>query len=142
MEEENAKDVSFMPKNLQDWLNQGDYAKALKFCQTKMTKGQKSSMFFAVMTAYCLLKGEKQAECLEILKDYRAMKPTDSTTTKYMVAIYNNVGNYAEATILLEYIINVFPSKKELQEQLFFSYVREGKLLKQQNQALNLYKNH
>ena len=88
-------------------------------------------MFFAVMTAYCLLKGDKQAECLEILNDYKSVKPTDSTTTKYMVAIYNNLGKYKEATLLLEYIINVFPNKKELQEQLFFSYVREGKLLKQ-----------
>jgi hypothetical protein len=36
----------------------------------------------------------------------------------------------------------VFPSKKDLHEQLFYSYVREGKLLKQQNQALTLYKQH
>jgi hypothetical protein len=29
---------------------------------------------------------------------------------------------------------------EELSEELFFSYVRENKLLKQQNQALQLYK--
>lgn len=42
----------------------------------------------------------------------------------------------------MEYVLNIFPGKLDLQEQLFFSYVREGKLLKQQNQALTLYKSH
>lgn len=35
-----------------------------------------------------------------------------------------------------------FPNRRDLSELLFFSYVREGKLLKQQNQALTLYKAH
>ena len=51
---------------------------------------------------------------MEVLHDYKSLKPSDSTTTKYMVAIYNNLGNYSDATNLLEYIINVFPNKKEL----------------------------
>jgi hypothetical protein len=34
----------------------------------------------------------------------------------------------------------MYPGHKELSEGLFCSYVREGKLLKQQNQALTLYK--
>jgi len=70
------------------------------------------------------------------------MKPADSTTAKYQVAIYNNLARYSEATVLMEYVLNIFPGKLDLQEQLFFSYVREGKLLKQQNQALTLYKSH
>jgi predicted Zn-dependent protease len=97
-------------------------------------------MFFAVLTAYCLMKGDKMAECIEILNDYKNVKPSDSITTKYLTAIYNHLHMYAEATELLEYIVTQFPSKKDLQEQLFFAYVREGKLLKQQNQALSLYK--
>jgi tetratricopeptide (TPR) repeat protein len=88
------------------------------------------------------MKGDKIPECTEILHEYRALKPNDSTTTKYMVSIYNNLGRYGDATLLLEHTLNLFPNKKDLQEQLFFSYVREGKLLKQQNQALTLYKAH
>lgn len=141
-ENDDGKDANFMPKSLQDWLNAGDYAKALKFCQSKMTKGTKTSMFFAVLTAYCLMKGEKISECTEILNDYKNVKPIDSTTTKYLTAIYNHLHMYSEATDLLEYIVTQFPSKKDLQEQLFFAYVREGKLLKQQNQALTLYKSY
>lgn len=30
--DEGNKDVSFMTKNLQDWLNAGDFTRALKFC--------------------------------------------------------------------------------------------------------------
>ena len=71
-------------------------------------------MFYAVMTAYCLLKGDRQSECFEILNDYRSIKPVDSTTTKYLVAIYNNLAKYSESTNLLEYIVNVFPNKKDL----------------------------
>jgi predicted Zn-dependent protease len=89
MENDDAKDVNFMPKSLQDWLNAGEYSKALKFCQGKMSKGAKSSLFFAVMTAYCMIKGDKPHECIELLNDYKGVKPTDSTTTKYLVAIYN-----------------------------------------------------
>ena len=59
-EGDKMKVVNFMSRQLQDWLNAGDYAKALKFSQSKMSKGQKSSMFYAVITAYCLLKGGKQ----------------------------------------------------------------------------------
>jgi tetratricopeptide (TPR) repeat protein len=58
------------------------------------------------------------------------------------VAIYNNIGRYAESTETLEFSLDMFPGNKDLSEALFFSYVREGKLLKQQNQALTLYKAH
>ena len=37
---------------------------------------------------------------------------------------------------------NIHSERADLGEQLFFSYVREGKLLKQQNQGLHLYKVH
>jgi len=43
---------------------------------------------------------------------------------------------------LLEGVQGIHSSRADLGEQLFFSYVREGKLLKQQNQGLHLYKEH
>ena len=52
------------------------------------------------------------------------------------------MGRYTEATEVLEFVLEMFPSNKDLSEALFFSYVREAKLLKQQNQALTLYKAH
>jgi len=52
------------------------------------------------------------------------------------------LGRHTEATNVLEQILTMFKDNKGLQEELFFSYVREGKLLKQQNQALTLYKAH
>jgi hypothetical protein len=47
-----------------------------------------------------------------------------------LVSIYNNLGRYSETTAILEYVLSLFPNSKDLSEQLFFSYVREGKLLK------------
>eukprot|EP00347_Sterkiella_histriomuscorum_P000542 403375452 len=47
---------------------------------------------------------------------------------------------YSETTNLLEYVLSINLDSEELCEELFFSYVRENKLLKQQNQALQLYK--
>ncbi len=95
-----------------------------------MSRGSKTSMFYAVITAFCLLKTDKQAECIETLSDYKAQKPTDSQTAKHLALIYDGLGRHSEATATLEYILSLFPNKKELSELLFFSYVREGKLLK------------
>ena len=50
----------------------GEYGKALKFTSSKMSRGSKTSMFYAVITAYCLLKTDKQADCIEILNDYKS----------------------------------------------------------------------
>ena len=63
-------------------------------------------------------------------------KPTDHVIAKYLVYAYNEVGMYSETTALLEFIMGSSQDNEELGEELFFSYVREGKLLKQQNQAL------
>lgn len=52
-EDSKVKDVNYMTRQLQDWLNAGDFAKAYKFTSGRMTKGQKNSMFYAVITAYC-----------------------------------------------------------------------------------------
>ena len=40
-----------------------------------MSRGSKTSMFYAVITGYCYLKTGKQADCLECLNDYKAQKP-------------------------------------------------------------------
>ena len=37
-----------------------DFAKALKLTSSKMTKGSKGYMFYAVITAYCLLSTGKK----------------------------------------------------------------------------------
>jgi hypothetical protein len=50
------------------------------------------------------------------------------------------MGHYSETTALLEGVCVSNPDNEELGEELFFSYVRENKFLKQQNQALALYK--
>ena len=50
------KDPNYMPKQLHDMLDQGEYSKALKFTSNKMGRGSKTSLFFAVITAFCLLR--------------------------------------------------------------------------------------
>ena len=42
----------------------------------------------------------------------------------------------------MEEVKKTHPSNDDLGQLLFMSYVREGKLLKQQNQGLELYKVH
>lgn len=54
--------------------------------------------------------------------------------------VYNDLAQYDQTTALLEYVVKVHMDHEEMQEELFFAYVRENKLLKQQNQALQLYK--
>lgn len=141
---EGPKDPNYMPKQLQDWLNQEEYGKALKNASSNLAsmRGTKKSMFYAVITGYCLLRTGRQAECLETLADVKAQKPQESQTAIYLAHIYESLGRYSDATATLEYTLSLFKDNKELAELLFFSYVREGKLLRQQNQALTLYKQH
>ena len=87
-------------------------------------------MFYAVISGFCQLKLNKTQECLDSISEYKTQKPQDSETVRYLVAIYNNLGRYSEATDILEYALEMFPGNKDLAESLFFSYVREGKLLK------------
>lgn len=67
---------------------------------------------------------------MEALNDYKTTKPQDTQTAKYLAAIYENLGRYSEASSTLEYVLNLYPNKEEISELLFFSFVREGKLLK------------
>lgn len=96
--------------------------------------------FYKVMKAYCFMKTQRQQEAVEIANEIKQNKPSDPTVAKYLVYVLNDLGQYQEVTQLLEFVIGINLDNEELQEELFFSYVREGKLLKQQNQALQLYK--
>lgn len=48
-----------------------------------------------------------------------------------MFNLINKIGMYNETTTLLEYVVNMNVENEELGEELFYSYVRENKLLKQ-----------
>ena len=104
-------------------------------------KNPKNS-FFNVLKAYCLMKTGKHSDCRDILKEVKAMKQTDPHTIKYLIFIYTAFDQNEQATMLLENVQTIHGERADLGEQLFFSYVREGKLLKQQNQGLHLYKVH
>ena len=82
------------------------------------------------MKAYCLLKQNKNGDCLELLTEIKSNRPSDPITAKYLINIYNDLGMYNETTSLLEYVLSVNLDSEELCEELFFSYVRENKLLK------------
>lgn len=110
----NNKEPSFMPKQLKIWLNEKEFAKAHKFASSKLSRGSKTSMFYAVITAFCNLKLGKAQECQDILNDYKAQKPQDSETARYLAAIYNNQGRYSEATATLEHILEMYPGIQEL----------------------------
>lgn len=93
-----------------------------------------NQQFYRVMRAYCLAKLSKFNEALESVQDSRQNKPNDPIIAKYLAYAYNDLGLYSEATALLEYVLNLSTeTNEELSEELFFSYVRENKLLKQQN---------
>ena len=87
-------------------------------------------MFYSIITAFCNLKLGKTQECLDILSEFRGMKPTDTQTAKYISLIYDGLGKYEEATKVLEEITAVYPNKRELNDLLFYSYVKDGNLLK------------
>lgn len=144
IKEAQAKDKNYMTPQLQGWLTMGrseGWYKALKFAKSKNSRGSLSAHFFSIIEAYCQLKQGKTQECHDILADFRGQKPMDSQTAIYLSYIYNELGRHADATTVLEVAANDF-KKRQLNELLFFAYVRQGNLLKQQNQALQLYKNH
>ena len=88
-------------------------------------------MFYLIITAYCLLKMGKQAEALELLSDVKPERTEDSQSAIYLVAIYNHLGRHNSATLALEFATGRYNNHRGLSEELFYSYVREGKLLKQ-----------
>ena len=97
-----------------------------------MTKNL-NQIFYKTMKALCLLRQNKSGECVELLQEIKTNKPSDPVTAKHLLTIYNEMGMYHETTSLLEYVLSINLDNEELCEELFFSYVRENKLLKQQN---------
>jgi predicted Zn-dependent protease len=85
------------------------------------------------MKAFSFMKTNRQQEAIEIVNELRQNRPSDPTIAKYLVYVLNDLGLYSETTTLLEYVMTVNLDNEELSEELFFAYVREGKLLKQQN---------
>ena len=83
------------------------------------------------MKAYCQVKIQRLNEAADTIADLKSNKPSDPTIAKYLVHVYNEIGQYHESTQLLEFILSINLENEELSEELFFSYVREGKLLKQ-----------
>lgn len=83
------------------------------------------------MKALALLKLQKLPEAADLVAEVKATKPTDPVIAKHLILVFNDMGQYQETTALLEYVMAFSLEHEELSEELFFSYVREGKLLKQ-----------
>ena len=96
--------------------------------------------FYRIKKAYCFMKTQRVAEAQDIIAEFKVNRPSEPVLAKYLVHVYNDLAQYDQTTALLEYVVKVHMDHEEMQEELFFAYVRENKLLKQQNQALQLYK--
>ena len=88
------------------------------------------------------MKQSKHADCNEALSEIKPMAVTDPFAVKYLVFVYTAFGLNQNATEVLENTFEQHGDRPDLGEQLFFAYVREGKTLRQQTQALHLYKVH
>ena len=100
------------------------------FCLIGLQKNTKNP-FFNTIKAFCLMKLDRHEECKQILTEFKPQNQKDPITIKYIVWIYTAFGWNDKATELLEAVKDIHGDKQDLGEQLFFSYVREGKLLKQ-----------
>ncbi len=82
------------------------------------------------MKAFCLIKQNKVLEAQDLLVEVKQAKPSDTITAKYLIEAFNDLGQYSDTTGILEYVLELSTENEELGEELFFSYVRENKLLK------------
>ena len=85
------------------------------------------------LKAYALLEFGKPEECLDLLKEIKPVKMTDPVIVKLLVLAMIKLGMNAETTQMLEHAQAKNDQRIDINEQLFFAYVRENKLLKQQN---------
>ena len=76
------------------------------------------------------MKLDRHEECKNLLTEFKPGNQKDATIVKYIVWIYTAFGWNDKATELLESVSAIHGDKQDIGEQLFFSYVREGKLLK------------
>ena len=99
--------------------------------------------FYMTIKAYCLYKNGKQSESKDLLAEIKATGNRDPVAIKYHSFIYTELQQNDKAVEILEGGLNAHPQHRDLGDQLFFAYVRSNeKLLKQQNKALDLYKEH
>lgn len=82
------------------------------------------------MKAYALLEFDKADECISMLYDIRPTRQTDPVVVKLLVLTLVKLGMNSDCTKMLEHAQSVHTSRVDINEQLFFAYVRENKLLK------------
>ena len=99
------------------------------FFHIGLQKNNKSP-FFNTIKAYCLMKLDRHDECKAILNDFKPMNQKNEIIVKYIVWIYTAFGWNDKAIELLESVKAIHGDRQDIGEQLFFAYVREGKLLK------------
>ena len=89
--------------------------------------------FFSTIKAYILLKQGKTVECNELICEVKPQTQRDPYTIIYLCKIYEIYGTHDESIKLLENVQDVHSKHIKLGELLFSAYVREGRILKQQN---------
>jgi hypothetical protein len=82
------------------------------------------------LKAYALLEFSKPEECQDLLKEIKPVKMTDPVIVKLLVLTMIKLGMNAETTQMLENAQAKHETRIDINEQLFFAYVRENKLLK------------
>ena len=82
------------------------------------------------LKAYALLEFGKPEECQDLLKEIKPIKMTDPVIVKLLVLTMIKLGMNAETTQMLENAQAKHETRIDINEQLFFAYVRENKLLK------------
>jgi tetratricopeptide (TPR) repeat protein len=103
--------------------------------------GKTKNVTFSIIKAYCELKWGKVAESKETLKEASSVREhRDPTVCLYLVRLWTHFGESVKALKFLQNVEANFYMHEEVQKHLFYSYVRAGKLMKQQSQSLELYK--
>lgn len=95
--------------------------------------------FWNTLKCYALLEFDKPEESIEMLPVIRPTKQTDPVVVQFLVLTLVKFSRFAELTKMLENAQKIHTTLVDINEELFFAFVREQKLLQQQNQALHLY---
>ena len=137
-------------KQLQEWVEHQEWQKITRFCGSSkceihsltvsielQVNGKHS--FWLTLKAYALLEFDNAEEAESMMTDIKPVQQSDPVTVKLLVLTLVKLGRHSEVTQMLEHAKSVHPTRVDINENLFFAYVRENKLLQQQNQALHLY---
>ena len=98
----------------------------------EINEGSRSA-FWVAFKAFALSKSDKQQECLDLMLEIKPLKQTDPVIVKFLVLIFTGYGMNSECTKMLEGAQAVHQQRIDINEQLYFAYVRENLLLRQQN---------